>query len=218
MSTGSLKAIVVFLSLLAANALAGPLRTVQDPARNRTWRLEADAVYLQEGPGKRRIELPGWIYVGEGYACRPDLALDAEGAAVITSNVVPVVWRIDPRAGVASRHELVLDADRDKDVGFTGLAYAPDQGVFFAVSAVYGTLWRIDPLLRRAQHIPTSAPLRNACGLALEPVKTRRTVVLCARGLSEQRRVYLSPDQRSAYVRREPCLAQALNADIALVK
>jgi len=197
---------------------AAPLRVIQDASRNRTWVLEQDAVYLHEGGEKKRFDLPGWIYAGESYACRPDMVIDPQGAAIVSSNVMPVLWRADPRQATATKHEPVLDADTDKDVGFTGLVYAPDQGVFFAVSATYGTLWRIDPLLRRAQHISMSSPLRNACGLALERTKTRRTVVLCARGLPESRRVHLTPDQRSAYVRPEACLEQATDADIALVK
>lgn len=206
------------MALFAASALAQPLRIVQDPERNRTWRLERDAVYVQEAAKTRRIELPGWMHADDSYVCRPDLALDAAGAAVITSNVAPIVWRVDPRTGTASQHALVLDEDQDQEVGFSGLTYAADQGVFFAVSASQGSLWRIDPLLRRAQKIPASEPVRNACSLAVERTKTRRTVVLCVRGLPAPRRVHLTPDQRSAYVRDEPCLEQGADADIAFIK
>lgn len=196
---------------------ARPLRVVHDAQRNRTWVLKKDAVYLEEGGEKQRIDLPGWIYAGGSYACHPDLGVDAEGAAVITSNVAPILWRVDPRTRRVTQHELVLDADNQKEVGFTGLTYASDQSVFFAVSGTYGTLWRIDPLLRRAQQIPMSTPLRNACGLAVERTKIRRTVVLCVRGLPEPRRVHLMPDQRAAYVRNEPCL-ESTNADVASIK
>ena len=217
MSSGTFRAVAVVFSLFAASTQAEPLRTVTDPVRNRVWTLGDDAVYLQEGAKKQRIELPGWVHISEEYACRPDMAVDAQGAVVVTSNAVPIVWRVDPNGQVA-RHELVLDADTGKDVGFTGLTYAADQGVFFAVSATHGSLWRIDPLLRRAQKIPTSDALRNGCGLAVERTKTRRSVVLCVRGLPAARRVHLTPDQRSAYVRYESCLEQAVDADIALVK
>ena len=212
-------AIIVSLFLVASTTLAAePLRTVQDPARNRTWTLERDAVYLREGAQKHRIALPDWMHANESHACRPDLALDERGAVVVTSNVAPILWRIDPQTRAVSRHELVFDADHDLEVGFSGLTYAADQGVFFAVSATYGSLWRIDPLLRRAQKIALSEPLRNACALSIERAKTRRTVTLCVPGLPEARRVRLAPDQRSAYVRREPCLEQAADADIALIK
>ena len=217
MSSRTFRAAAVLFSLFAASTQAEPLRTVTDPVRNRVWTLGDDAVYLQEGAKKQRIELPGWVHISEEYACRPDIAVDAQGAVVVTSNAVPIVWRVEPNGQVA-RHELVLDADTGKDVGFTGLTYAADQGVFFAVSATHGSLWRIDPLLRRAQKIPTSDVLRNGCGLAVERTKTRRTVVLCVRGLPAPRRVHLAPDQRSAYVRYESCLEQSADADIAFVR
>ena len=197
MGSGILKVVAASLSLLAANALAAePLRTVHDASRNRVWVLERDALYLHQGAQKQRYELPGWIYASEPYACSPDVAIDAQGAAVVSSNVVPVLWRVEPAKGQVTRHELALDADSEKDVGFSGLAYVPEQGVFFAVSATYGSLWRIDTLLRRAQKIPVSTPLRDACGLAIDRSKIRRTVVLCAQG----RAIYLAPDQRSGYV------------------
>ena len=218
MSTFKIRILAASLAFFASGAFAEPLRVVQDPARNRTWRLERDAVYVQEAAKTRRIELPGWMHISEEYACRPDVAVDAQGSLVVTSNAVPIVWSVDPASGQVTRHELVLDADTGKDVGFTGLTYAADQGVFFAVSATHGSLWRIDPLLRRAQKVPTSEPLRNGCGLAVERTKTRRTVVLCVPGLPAPRRVHLTPDQRSAYVRYEACLEQAADADIAFFK
>jgi len=216
-STRNVKGLAVLLSFVVTAALAEP-RTVQDTQRNRTWTLERDGVQLREGTQKRRFELPGWINISEDYECRPDLAIDAQGALVVTSNAVPILWRVNPANGEVTRHELALDADAGRDVGFTGLTYAVDQGVFFAVSATHGSLWRIDPLLRRAQQVPTSAPIRNGCGLAVERTKSRRTVVLCVRGLAAPRLIYLAPDQRSGYVRYEACPEQAVDADIALIR
>src|SRR5258708_22424773 len=154
---------------------------------------------------KKGYELAGWLYVRQHYACARDLARDARGAAVISSNIAPVLWRVDPAKGEVTTHELALDADGDKDVGFSGLVYAADQGAFFAVSSVQGSLWRIDSLLRKAQKIPVSTSLEHACGLALDRTKTRRTVVLCALGDDGARAVHLAPDQRSAYVRADGC-------------
>src|SRR6185295_8729775 len=156
MSTTRIRILAAGLALFASGALA-ELRTVHDAARSRTWVLEGDGLYLQEGALKKRFALPGWIYVREAYACAPALAIDAQGAAVVSSNVVSRLWRIDPSGSRVTVHELALDADSDKDVGFTGLTY--DQGVFYAVSSVHGSLWRIDPLLSRAQKISLSAPL-----------------------------------------------------------
>ena len=96
------------------------------------------------------------------YACTPDLAVDAQGAVVVTSNVVPVVWRIDPTTAQVTRHELALDADEGKEFGFTNIRYARHQRAFFAFSATQGSLWRIDPQLCRAQKIhQLDAPARE---------------------------------------------------------
>jgi len=192
----------ILLALAGTRAVAEPLRTVHDASRNRVWVLENDALYLHAGARKERFQLPGWIYATEAYACRPDLAIDAQGAAVVTSNVIPVLWRVEPAKAQVTRHEVALDADTGKDVGFTALSYAPDQGAFFAVSGMHGSLWRIDPLLRRAQKIPVSAPLVDGCGLAVDRTKTRRSVVLCVEGM---RTVHLAPDQRSGYVFARRC-------------
>ena len=206
MSTGTVRTLAVTL-LLASTALAAePLRTVHDVPRNNVWVLQPDGVYLHDATSralKKRFELPGWIHAGEPYACGPALAVDAQGAAVVSSDVVPVLWRIDPQKSQVTTHQLVLDADADKDVGFSSLTYAADQGVFFAVSSVYGSLWRIDPLLRRAQKIALSAPVAKACELAAERTKTRRTPVLVMCPAPTARNgwsVHLTPDQRSAYV------------------
>lgn len=197
-------ALSIGLLLSVSIAMAEPSRLVRDESRNNLWVLQQDAVYLHDAKTralKRRFELPGWIHVEDCYACPPALALDPNGAAVVSSNVVPTLWRIDPAKGEVTKHELVLDTDNDKDVGFTAITYAPDQGVFFASSATYGTLWRIDPLLRRAQKIALSAPLDAACALGIDRSRVRRNVVLSARGDTTTQAVYLAPDQRSGYVR-----------------
>ena len=155
-------AIAIGLLLAASSALGEPLRTAQDPARKRVWVLEVDAVYLEEGNRRQRFELPGWVHAKDIYACTPDLAVDAQGAVVVTSNVVPVVWRIEPATAQVTRHELALDADLDKEVGFTSITYARHQRAFYAFSATYGSVWRIDPQLSRAQKVrQLDAPARE---------------------------------------------------------
>ena len=215
MRPGSVKFLATILLFTASAALAEPaltLRVAQDVSRNQYWLLQRDGVYLYDATTqalKQRYQLPGWLYVRDQYACAPDLAVDARGAVVISSNIAPVLWRVDPAKGEVTTHELALDADNDKDVGFSGLVYAADQGALFAVSSVQGSLWRIDSLLRKAQKIPVSTSLKNTCALALDRTKTRRTLVLCARGGEGTRAVHLAPDQRSAYVRGEACSASA---------
>lgn len=193
------------------------LRSQLDPIRSRIWVLTLDGVALYEastGEPVAQISLPGWLWVDEPYACPPDLALGPVGEAVISSNVVPTLWRIDPVTLAASEHALVLDPDTGKDIGFTGLTYSARQSAFFAVGAFQGSLWRIDPRLHRARSIPLSAPLANACGLAMRPSasdrRASRSVGLCTRANQESWLVDLAPDLRSGYVSHGSCISASL--------
>jgi len=73
------------------------------------------------------VPLPGWLYAGEPYGCAPDLALGPKGEALISSDVVPVLWRVDPETLAVTQHTPWLDADADKDIGFTALAFSREQ-------------------------------------------------------------------------------------------
>ena len=116
--------------------LAPQARYQVDSVRNRAWSLSPEGVFLVElsKPGKIAIALPGWVWASEPYGCLPDLAVGPRGEAVITSNVVPTLWRIDPDTLAVSVHRLALDADNDKDVGFSALVYSREHEAFFAAS------------------------------------------------------------------------------------
>ena len=86
------------------------------------------------------LPLPGWLLVDAPYSCPPDLALGPKGEALITSNILPTLWRIDPESLAVTVHPLLLDADTDKDVGFSALAYSPQHGAFIAASYAHGSL------------------------------------------------------------------------------
>jgi len=193
------------------------VRSQVDPIRSRIWVLTMDGVALYEastGEEIAQIPLPGWVWVSEQYACPPGLAIGPDGEAVVSSNAVPSVWRIDPATLVASEHVLVVDDDTGKDIGFTGLAYSARQGAYIAVSAGQGSLWRIDPRLRRAQGILLSAPLANACDVAIRSgasdQRASRFVGFCVRAGRENWLVNLAPDQRSGYVSRGACVSASL--------
>ena len=143
-----------------------------DAARHRIWVLTPEGVFLFDvsRPERTAVPLPGWVWAGAPYGCLPDLALGPRGEAVVTSDVLPTLWRIDPDSLAVSVHALALDADTDKDVGFTGLVYSPQHGAFFATSHAHGSLWRIDPQLKTAQKTPLSASNPQPCGLALRPL------------------------------------------------
>ncbi len=182
------------------------LRFQKDPARDRGWILGRSGVLVVDLKSRRtmaRVALPEWTWAGEEFTCLPDLALGPKGEAVISSNVVPTLWRVDPVTLAVSRHDPVLDAHTDKDVGFTGLTYSAQQGAFFAVSH-FGALWRIDPLFKRAQRIPLSAPIAKACGVAIPPTKGR-LLRLCVGGPQGGWTINLAPDHRFGYVFQQPC-------------
>ncbi len=177
------------------------LRFQMDRMRERGWILTWSGVRVVDFKTRQTsdtIPLPGWQWAGETFGCLPALALGPGGEALVTSNVVPTLWRIDPETLAVSRHEPALDADTDKDVGFTGLAYAAEEQAFFAVSD-FGALWRIDPHLQRAQKIPLSAPIARACGVAIRTT-ANRFLVLCVHGRQGGWSVTLAPDGRSGRV------------------
>lgn len=182
-----------------------------DPVRQRVWFLTRDGVSVYDVAKSERISLPlpSWLWVDTPYACLPDLALGPKGEAVITSNVVPTLWRIDPETLAVSVHPLLLDSDTDKDVGFSGLVYSPEHEAFFAVSDVHGSLWRIDRGFETARKIWLSAPVPRACGLAVLPRilrrQTNRRAELCVHTPQGGWAVDFEPGQRSAYVTAAPC-------------
>jgi hypothetical protein len=186
-------------------------RVQVDAARNRVWFLTREGVFLFDvsKPERVAVSLPGWAWAGAPYGCLPDLALGPRGEAVVTSDVLPTLWRIDPETLAVGVHPLELDADTDKDVGFSGLAYSPRHGAFLAASYAHGSLWRIDPLLAKAQKIALSAPLREACGLVLRPRGSQpalgRVADLCVRTPQGGWSVLFAADGRSAHVSAAPC-------------
>jgi hypothetical protein len=186
-----------------------------DASRNRVWFLTKEGVFLYDAsrPARVAFDLPGLLWAGEPYGCLPDLALGPKGEAVVTSDITSTLWRIDPVTLAVSVHPLTLDADRDKDVGFSALVYSAQQGVFFAASYHHGTLWRIDPQLRSAQKIALTAPISRACGLALQPRSSpqalSRVADLCVRASGRAWSVLFAPDWRSAYVSAAACRSEA---------
>ena len=134
-----------------------------DAARNRLWLLDHEALELYDntnGRRLRRIILPDWVLLGKRYSCPPDLALDSAGAVFVSSTLLPVLWRIGPQRFEVTRIELALDADADKDVGFTGLSFAGDGTL---LAAGFGSLWRIDTGTASARKIATYPVLAGAC-------------------------------------------------------
>ena len=143
------------------------LRVRTDVPRGRAWVLGRQTVSVHESLSGRelaRVALPGWLFVDPDIACPPDLALGGAGDAYISSNVVPVLWRIDGQTFEVTRIELSLDADHGRDVGFSTLSPAAD-GRLLAASTVAGSLWGIDALAGSAEKLMSFKPVAGACEL-----------------------------------------------------
>jgi hypothetical protein len=184
-----------------------------DAVRGRVWWLRRDGVFVHDlsRTDRAEVRLPGWQVAGEPYACLPDLALGPRGDAFVTSNVSPVVWRIDARTLAVTEHRLELDSDLDKDVGFSGLVYSPAHDAFFAASDAHGTLWRIDPQLTVARKVAIAAPIRGACALAVgshvATWQAAKSTSLCVQATGGDWIIDVARDQRSAYLRAMSCTA-----------
>lgn len=139
-----------------------------DRARNRTWSLSHEGVSVQEARQRRiPVAIPGWVWADTAYGCLPDLALGPKGEAIITSNVVPTLWRVDPETLAVTQHPLALEGDEGRDVGFSGLTYSARHGAWFGISDAHRSLWRIDAALTRAEKVRLSEPLRHGCEVAM---------------------------------------------------
>src|SRR5690242_906557 len=93
---------------LVAFALAGcddaarqQLNASREPAsldmrRDRVWSLSDEGVRVHPRAAPQKavlVPLPGWIWAGPPYGCLPTLALGPKGEAVVSSDIVPTLWR-----------------------------------------------------------------------------------------------------------------------------
>lgn len=152
---------VAGIALMAATTAAcsdrSPMPNYQkDAARDRGWFLTAAGVAvvdLKSGRTVAQIRLPDWHWAGVPYGCTPALALGPMGEVLVSSDVMPTLWRIDPETLAVSRHDLLLDEDSGKDVGFSGLVYSAQQKAYIAVGCAQGSVWRVDPTFKSGQKI-----------------------------------------------------------------
>lgn len=137
-----------------------------DPARNRLWVLDPSGLTLHDSLNGRRLRhvaLPGDLFLAAGdRVCRPDIAFDAAGTVFVSSDVLPVIWRVDPQRFEVTRIEIALETDADKDVGFTGLSIAGD-GIVIAAGTTFASIWRIDLDAARASKVASYPKSRPAC-------------------------------------------------------
>ena len=172
----SLTATAVVVSSLVISGCDGSVRREGPPevglevvrvdlAHNRRWVLREHALSVYDhlnGRRLRHIILPDWVVAAPMDACAPDLVLDASGAALVSSNVLPVLWRIDPQRFQITRIGLALDADTDKDFGFAGLSFDGD-GILIAAASTFASVWRIDIRAASATKIGSFPASTRAC-------------------------------------------------------
>ena len=143
------------------------LRLRVDSQRERLWMLNIGSVHvfdLAKNQLIRSIALPSWLYTDDGSNCLPDLQLDQHGAAFVSDNVQPKLWRVDGNDFSVVERSVTLDSQRGVDAGFSALAIG-EGGVIYGAMAAPGSLWRIDGAAFRAENIALSAPIHGACGL-----------------------------------------------------
>lgn len=143
------------------------LRVRVDARRERLWVLDVGRVHVIDLVTNRRIrtvELPNWMLSTHEDMCLPDLAIDEHGAAFVSDNMQPKLWRIDPADFSIYERTVRRDAFRDLDAGFTALAIG-EGGVMFAAMAAPGLLWRIDTDVFRAENVPLASRLFGVCAL-----------------------------------------------------
>lgn len=89
----------------------------------------------------QRIASPGWSVAD--YICQPDIALDQSGAAFISDNAQPRLWKINGDSFEVKEHIIRLINKEHWDIGLGGLAFIAD-GTLFGVDASVKSLWAID--------------------------------------------------------------------------
>lgn len=97
----------------------------------------------------KAVVLAGWIAANAPHVGEPACVVEPRGTVLMSSNIVPDLWRIDPATGSVERLAIRLVDRADRDVGFTQLERVDTRGLK-AKSAIDGTKWRIDLRTRTA--------------------------------------------------------------------
>lgn len=147
------------------------VRAQLDSASGRVWVLHVDGVDVHDATGttgtKTSIQLPGWSWATEPYACPPDLAVVGNRDVLVTSNVSAVIWRIDSATLEVTRYDLAVPENAGREVGFSRLFYSAHDDALFAAGAFDSSLWHIDRSLTHAHPIALSRPLPEGCVLSV---------------------------------------------------
>jgi hypothetical protein len=152
--------------------LRDAFRIRRDETRGRIWLLGVDDVRVYDSANGRLIRtllLPNWSVAR--FSCDPDMVLDGEGSAIISSNAQSRLWRVNASSLEVSEHEIRLQGREQWDAGFGALAYAAD-GSLLALMSFGGSLWNIDLDSGTARMVPPSKMLFNARGSTMHHRRT----------------------------------------------
>ncbi|HET9664105.1 MAG TPA: hypothetical protein VFP00_07740 [Burkholderiales bacterium] len=151
------------------------LRTTMDTARGRVWMLSLDnTVRIYDQRSKkllREIALPDWLAVRT--ACMPNVIVDRSGAAFISSNVTPWIWRIDGETFDLKVHEISLRGREGLDVGFATLAF-DSSGMLYGLAPSANWLWAIDMTRANASMVQVYDPPLEECTLTAQHLERRK--------------------------------------------
>lgn len=140
---------------------------VVDRAHDRRWELAWGSVAaydIESGKLLRTLRLPHAFLSGSRESCAPDMIVDRNGVLFVSSNVEPKLWRIGPTRFEIEILDLELDSDREREIGFTRLAWNGDGSVLQAVNAATGTSWQVDVVAGTARKVGQSADY-EACAV-----------------------------------------------------
>ena len=150
---------VLITALFSSSAFCSePTLTKFDSVRGHRWELHGATVSLYAIGGDliREVRLPGAIFTDSRDACPPDMLIAPRtGALIVASNASQRLWRVDAARRELQVYDIEVSADRDKDFGFAGLAWAAGEKKLYALSSVGGSAWRIDLDSERAERLET---------------------------------------------------------------
>jgi hypothetical protein len=112
----------------------------------------------------RRVTLPNWSVADFDFMCPPDMVLDRTGTALVSNNVQPRLLQIDPTDFQTREHYLSLISQKQWEIGFGALAFE-SNGTLFALSALGGSLFKIDLAQQTAEEIALSERVAGTCVL-----------------------------------------------------
>ena len=206
---------------------AEPYRIRADLQRNRYWVLGDDHVSVHDAVNRkliRQIKLPGRNVAD--FVAYPDMVLDRTGAALVSSNITPMLWHIDPDSFNVTRIDIKLQTRENWDTGFSGLAYTAD-GALFGVTSFASSLWLLNISEAKATPIEPANPASNSMAITIPiaipiaipisiphalrvayqatPDATSIKPYLCIAGADRSIRIELSIDNRRARIVDTAC-------------